>query len=61
MARIKESDFRHLPSIVCPFCDHRVRSRELTKKAADEPPSVQIVKCWNCGEAFEADSEYEYL
>jgi len=36
-----------LHSITCPFCDHEIRTRE------------NVVKCWNCGEAFEREPDEE--
>lgn len=36
-----------LRSITCPFCDHEIKSRE------------NVVKCWNCGEAFETEPDEE--
>jgi DNA-directed RNA polymerase subunit RPC12/RpoP len=54
MTRINHEGFRrqHLPTIICPFCDSRI-------KQGMTPESV--VKCRNCGEAFEPepDSQYE--
>jgi len=40
------SDLRR-PTVVCPFCDYRIKSRE------------KVIKCWNCGEAFETEEDYE--
>ena len=33
--------------IICPFCDHEIKS------------SGDVVKCWNCGEAFEREPDEE--
>lgn len=45
MKTIKEKG--RLQTIVCPFCDHEIKSRE------------NVVKCWNCGEAFEREPDEE--
>lgn len=45
--------------ITCPFCDHEIRTREIARKNADETLPVQVVRCWNCGEAFEPEPEEE--
>ena len=45
MRIIKENG--RLKTIVCPFCDHEIKSGE------------NIVKCWNCGEAFEREPDEE--
>ena len=34
-----------LPSVICPFCDCRIRAGE------------RLVKCRNCGEVFESELE----
>ena len=42
-----ENEGGRLRSITCPFCDHEIRTRE------------NVVKCWNCGEAFETEPDEE--
>ena len=38
-----EGDKSRLPTVICPFCDSRVRA------------SDRVVRCRNCGEAFEPE------